>query len=125
MRLSEEPGPLKALGVFGRLIPDQEKYLQNLQSKYYQLSKDADAFGIFPHLTLIAAYDVPSSALAPYLDLLNELNTQLPLIIQVSNAHLIDEQNIAFGFDIGQTQEIRDIASNFFPEQAVCTDYFI
>lgn len=114
-----------ALGIFGRLDAAQEAHFLALQERYHPLAENSEAFGVFPHLTLVASYKVPSANLPLYMELLERLYAQLPLGIRVTAIRIIDKRNIALSFDANQTQSIRELAENALPKQVIETDYFI
>jgi hypothetical protein len=112
-----------ALGIFGRLSAEQEVYFLSLQAKYAPLSKTSEAFGVFPHLTVVAGFNVPDSGLEVYTEVLEKLTACIPLVFNIAGVQVID-QNIALSFDIDQTQQARKLAASLPPDQVIATDYF-
>lgn len=112
-----------ALGIFGRLSSEQEAYFLSLQRKYAPLNQASDAFGVFPHLTVVVGYKVPSSNLESYTEVLEKLTVCLPLTLDVTGVRVVD-QSIALSFDVDQTKQIRKLAGSSLPDQVITTDYF-
>jgi hypothetical protein len=123
MSLSVASNSINAVGIFGRLEPEQEQYFKGIESKYSKFPEDEESIGIFNHLSLVINKFVPVGELARYLDLLRELKPFLPFKIKTSDVIVKDEKHLALSFDTSQTQAIRDIASKFVPE-GVVTTYF-
>lgn len=113
-----------ALGIFGRLDSSQEAYFLSLQKKYHQLPEGSEAFGVFPHLTLVASYRVPDVNLPLYVELLKDLYAQLPLSISISGVRVVDGRDVALSFNASQTRPIRELAEGTLPRQVIETDYF-
>lgn len=123
MSLSSLSNTINALGIFGRLEPEQEKYFSTLETKYSRRPETDDANGIFSHLSLVINRDVPVGKLPNYIDLLRELKPHLPFKIKTSDVIIKDEKHLALSFDTAQTQAIRDLASKFVSEGVVTTYY--
>lgn len=123
MSLSSTSNTINALGIFGRLDPIQEKYFQEISDEYSQFPKGDDSVGIFNHLSLVINNSVPIGKVSDYLDLLKKLKQYLPLKIKTSDVIVIDDKHVALSFDISQTQVIRDLASRFFSEGIINTNY--
>ncbi len=123
MSLSSDSNTINALGIFGRLAPDEEKYFQGLEEKYSKFPDEQKSKGFFNHLTLVLNRDVPVREVSNYLDLLNELKRFLPLKIKISEVILIDGQHLALSFDTNQTKEIRETVAKFIPKGVVETHY--
>lgn len=111
MSLSSSSNTINALGIFGRLEPEQEKYFHSLEAKYSKRPENDDANGIFNHLSLVINNDVPVGNVPNYIDLLKALKPFLPFIIKTSDVIIKDDKHLALSFDTNQTQEIRDVAS--------------
>lgn len=115
---------INALGIFGRLEPLQEAYFKNLQQEYYNLDKSSGIVSVFPHLTLVASYEVSEDKLSLYLGLLKKLKAQLPLTISIGGTKIVDGRNVALTFDVSQTRVIRELATSLLPQQVIVTNYF-
>jgi len=123
MSLSTASNSINAIGVFGRLEPEQEQYFKELSEKYSHYPKDDEAIGMFNHLSLVINRFIPVGDLPRYIDLLRELKAFLPFTIKTSDVIIKEEKHLALSFDPEQTQKIRDIASKFVPEGVVVTSY--
>ncbi|MFH1601405.1 MAG: hypothetical protein ABIB61_00415 [Candidatus Shapirobacteria bacterium] len=123
MALSSTSNTINALGIFGRLKPEQEKYFAKLESKFSKRPKNSDANGIFNHLSLVINNDVPVGEMPNYLDLLRELKPYLPFKIKTSGVTVKDEKHLALSFDLKQTEKIRKLASHFFSKGVIATYY--
>jgi hypothetical protein len=123
MSLSSDSNTINALGIFGRLAPDEEKYFQGLEEKYSNFPDGGRSKDFFNHLTLVLNRDVPICEVSKYLDLLRELKHFLPLKIKISKVILIDEEHLALSFDVNQTKKIRDLATKCFPKGVIETHY--
>lgn len=123
MSLSSTSNTINALGIFGRLEPEQEKYFDDLEAKYSHFPENGESIGIFNHLSLVIANDVPVGHLPHYLDLLRKLKPFLPFKLKVSEVIVRDEKHLALSFDTQQTQEIRDLALKYVLEAVVTTFY--
>ncbi len=124
MTLSSTSNTINAVGIFGRLTPELEKYFSSLEAKYSKRPEnDVDTNGIFNHLSLVVHRDVPIGRLASHIDLLRELKPYLPFKIKTSGAIVKDEKHLALSFDTNQTLEIRNVAAKFVPEGVVTTYY--
>lgn len=109
------------MGIFGRLIPEQEKYFHDLEKKYSKRPESDDANGIFNHLSLVINNDVPVSNLPNYIDLLKALKPFLPFTLKLSDVIIKDDKHLALSFDTSQTQGIRDTAVKFITKDLVIT----
>jgi hypothetical protein len=123
MSLSSTSNTINALGIFGRLTPELEKYFSGLEARYSQRPEVDDANGIFSHLSLVISRDVPVGRMPDYIDLLRELKPYLPLKIRTSGVIVKDDKHLALSFDTVQTQVIRDLAIKHIPEGVVTTYY--
>lgn len=123
MSLSSTSNTINALGIFGRLETEQEKYFSSLEAKYSKRPENDDANGIFNHLSLVINNNVPIGNLPIYIDLLRELKPYLPFRINASDVIVKEDKHLALSFDAAQTRTIRDLASKFFHEGVVTTHY--
>jgi hypothetical protein len=64
---------IKALGIFGRLSEEQEKYFDSLEDKYCQSPNNSLKRDIFRHLTLTFINDATVTDVRAELDLLCDL----------------------------------------------------
>lgn len=113
MSLSSTSNTINALGIFGRLKPEQEKYFYSLEAKYSKRPKNDDAEGIFNHLSLVINNDVPVGNIPTYIDLLKALKPFLPFTLKVTDVIIKDDKHLALSFDTQQTQVIRDLANEY------------
>lgn len=113
MSLSSNSNTINALGIFGRLTPEQEKHFRELENKYSKRPENDDANGIFNHLSLVINNDVPVGNIPNYIDLLKALKPFLPFTLKVSDVIIKDDKHLALSFDTQQTLAIRDIASKY------------
>ncbi|RJR14865.1 hypothetical protein C4579_03650 [Candidatus Microgenomates bacterium] len=113
MSLSSTSNTINALGIFGRLTPDLEKYFQSLEQKFSKRPEADDANGIFSHLSLVINNDVPIGEMPQYIDLLKALKPFLPFRLKTSDVIVKEDKHLALSFDTSQTQKIRDIAAKF------------
>jgi hypothetical protein len=103
---------IKALGVFGRLSPDLEAYLDTIETKYSKKPDKSKDYDIFRHHTLTLIRDASVTEIAKQLDLLQELKSFLPYTLKVRKLFVKDEvtlpgeQHIAAEFGLDQTQEL-------------------
>ena len=123
MPLSSNSNTINALGIFGRLTPELEKYFSQLEAKYSKRPKSDDANDIFSHLSLVINKNVPVGELHDYIDLLKELKPYLPFTIETSGVIIKDGKHLALSFDVKQTRAIRDLASKHIPKGVVTTYY--
>ena len=59
MTLSVASNTINALGIFGRLEAEQEKYFHDLERKYSLFPENEESVGIFSHLSLVINKGVP------------------------------------------------------------------
>ncbi len=123
MSLSSTSNTINALGIFGRLMPQQEKYLHELEVRFSKRPENDEANGIFNHLSLVINNNVPIGNMPLYIDLLKELKSYLPLRIKTSGVIVKEDKHLALSFETTQTQQIRDLASKYFNEGVVITHY--
>lgn len=104
---------IKVLGIFGRLSPDQETYLNTLEAKYSK-KPDGDEYDIFRHLTLTFITNASVQDVRQQLDLLKDLRKFLPLKVKIKNAFVKNEESlpgaehIAVEFELSETNEVVD-----------------
>lgn len=110
--LEQSSNTIKALGIFGRLSPDQEAYFDSLESKYSHKPDPIAGFDVFRHLTLTFIHDATIADVRAELDLLRDLKQFLPLKLSVKKAFVKDEvtlpgaQHIAIEFGLEQTTKL-------------------
>lgn len=103
---------IKALGVFGRMLPDLEKYLDSIEEKYSKKPDRTTVYDIFRHHTLTYVKDATVADIAKQLDLLQDLKSFLPYKLQVRKLFVKDEvtipgaEHIAIEFGLDQTQKL-------------------
>lgn len=120
---------VKALGIFGRLDPAQEKYFHDMEAKYSKKPASDMDLNLFCHLTLSLTRDAPVTAFPEHLDLLRDLKRFLPLKLKIKRAFVKDEvyvegeQHIALEFDPLQTQEIVSLVEQRLGSASVKTHY--
>ena len=120
---------IKALGIFGRLSREQEKYFDALEAKYSK-KPDSDVYKIFRHLTLTFINNASVSDVREELDLLSDLRQFLPLKLRVKKAFVKDEvtmpgaEHIAIEFGLEQTKELVELVrSRAGSNNTVATPY--
>lgn len=123
MSLSSTSNTINALGIFGRLKPQQENYFHKLEEKYSKRPQSDEANGIFNHLSLVINNNVPVGKISNYIDLLRELKKYLPFRIETSNVIIKDKKHLALSFDTTQTKQIRDLANKFLKKGIITTHY--
>ena len=64
---------IKALGIFGRLSSDLEKYFDRIEGKYSKKPDKKLGYDIFRHHTLTYIKDASVADIAKQLDLLQDL----------------------------------------------------
>lgn len=103
---------IKALGIFGRLSKEQEKYFDSLELKYSNKPDPGLGYDIFRHLTLTFIHDATINDVREELDILKGLKRFLPLKLHAKKAFIKDEvtmpgaEHIAIEFGLEQTEEI-------------------
>lgn len=121
MSLSSTSNTINALGIFGRLDPQQEKLFKTLEEKFSQRPEESDSNDIFNHLSLVINNDVRAGDIPKYLDLLRELKPFLPFVLKTSDVIVRDQQHLALSFDSSQTKQIRDLADKFIGQGIIET----
>lgn len=102
----------KALGIFGRLSREQEKYFDTLELKYSKKPDPRLGYDIFRHLTLTFIHDASISDVREELDLLHDLERFLPLKLRAKKAFVKDEvtmlgaEHVAIEFGLEQTKSL-------------------
>jgi len=120
---------IKALGIFGRLSEEQEKYFDSLEDKYCQSPNNSLKRDIFRHLTLTFINDATVTDVRAELDLLCDLKRFLPLRLQTKKAFVMDEvtipgaQHVAIEFGLEQTKELVDFVRKRAGDKTVATWY--
>ena len=74
---------IKALGIFGRLSPDLEKYFDSIEAKYSKKPNKKLGYDIFRHHTLTFVNNAKVSDVRKQLDLLQKLKQFLPYKLKV------------------------------------------
>ena len=119
---------IKVLGIFGRLSPEQEEFLDALENKYSKKPVQQD-YDIFRHLTLTFAPDASVSAVNEQLKLLRDLKSYLPVRLNVGGVFVKDEESlpgaehIAIEFGLEQTKELVKFIKDRVGAVAVATWY--
>lgn len=120
---------IKALGIFGRLSPDLEKYFDSIEAKY-SIKPDTDlGYDIFRHHTLTFVHDASVSDVAKQLDLLQELKSFLPYKLAVRKLFVKDEvtmpgkEHIAIEFGQDQTKSLLEFIRKRVGDVTVETPY--
>lgn len=121
MSLSSTSNTINALGIFGRLDPNQEKFFKNIEEKYSDRSEGDTSNDVFNHLSLVINNDVIVGDSPKYLDLLRELKSSLPLKLKTSEVIIRDDMHLALSFDTAQTQKVRDLAQKFIGQGIIET----
>lgn len=120
---------IKVLGIFGRLAPEQEAFLDSIEAEYSEKPNADGAYDIFRHLTLTFVPDATVTDVSKQLDLLRKLDKFLPLKIKVSKYFAKDEESlpgaehIAAEFELEQTKELVDFVRLNIRDSAVATWY--
>lgn len=120
---------IKALGIFGRLSKEQEKYFDDLELKYSKKPDPSLGYDVFRHLTLTFISDATISDVSKELDLLRELKPFLPLKLLAKKAFVKDEvtmpgaEHIAIEFGLEQTKELVEFVKSRAGENTVATWY--
>lgn len=119
---------IKVLGIFGRLSPEIEVWLDELENQYSQKPK-GDQYSIFRHLTLTFETEASPSDLKQQLELLRDLRKFLPLRIKPKKTFVKDEESmpgaehVALEFDLSETKDLVDYVRARCGESAVATWY--
>lgn len=118
---------VKALGIFGRLSPEIEAHLDQIEAKY---SKKPDmGYDIFRHHTLTYVSDASVADIARQLDLLQDLKPFLPYTLKIRKLFVKDEttmpgaQHIAAEFGLDQTKSLIQYARQRVGNVVVETPY--
>ena len=120
---------IKALGIFGRLSKEQEKYFDILETKYSKKPDPKLGYDIFRHLTLTFIHDATIRDVRDELDLLHDLKRFLPLKLSAKKAFVKDEvtmpgaEHIAIEFGLDQTKDIVSFVRDRVGSNAVATPY--
>jgi hypothetical protein len=119
---------IKVLGIFGRLSPEQELFLNELEQKYSKKPAGGE-YDIFRHLTLTFIPNALVRDISSQLDLLRELKAFLPLKLKVNKCFIKDEESmpgaehIAIDFGLEQTKELVDFIQDKADDYTVATWY--
>lgn len=119
---------IKVLGIFGRLSPDLESFLNNIE-KQYSHKPEGDIYNIFRHLTLTFIPNASVTDIRKQLDLLRDLNQFLPLKIKVNEAIIKEEESmpgaehVAVTFNLSETKELVEFVRKRAGETTVATWY--
>lgn len=121
---------IKVIGIFGRLIPEQEVFLDSIELKYSRKPDPSAGFDIFRHLTLTYIPNATVHDLSEQLDLLKDLKPFLPVRLPVRKFFVKEEvswegaEHIAAEFGSEHTEKLRAfIARNIGNDKAVTTSY--
>ncbi len=112
MSLSQTSNTINALGIFGRLSREQEKYFDFLEKKYSKKPDPSLSYDIFRHLTLTFIHDATITDLREELDLLCDLKKFLPVKLKAIKPFVKDEvtmpgaEHIAIEFGLEQTKKL-------------------
>lgn len=110
MPLTSTTNKINALGIFGRLDPDQEKLFKDLEQEYSKRPEGDDSNDVFNHLSLVINNDVRVGEIPRYIDLLRELKEYLPLRLNTSGVIIREDMHLALTFDTSQTEQVRNLA---------------
>lgn len=120
---------IKALGIFGRLSREQEKYFDALERKYSKKPDPSLGYDVFRHLTLTFIHDASVSDIREELDLLYELKQFLPLTLRAKKAFVKEEvtmpgaEHIAIEFGLEQTKELVEFVRSRAGVNTIATPY--
>ena len=120
---------IKALGIFGRLSKEQEKYFDDLENKYSQKPDPKLGYDIFRHLTLSFIHNASVNDIREQLDLLHDLKRFLPLKLHAKKAFVKKEvtmpgaEHIAIEFGLEQTKELVAFVKTRAGDNTVATPY--
>ena len=120
---------IKALGIFGRLLKEQEDFFDALESKYSQKPYPSLGYDIFRHLTLTFIHDASVKDIRDQLDLLHDLKRFLPVKLQTKRAFVKDEvamqgaEHIAIEFGLEQTKDFVEFVRSRAGDNTVVTPY--
>lgn len=120
---------IKALGIFGRLSPEQETYFDKLENKYSNKPNKSQGYDVFRHLTLTFVPNATIADIGKQLDLLHDLEQFLPLKLKVKQLFVKDEESmpgaehIAIEFGLAQTRKLVAFAQNRVNDNTVATWY--
>ena len=118
---------IKALGIFGRLSPEQEAFFDALETKYSH--KPSSGYDVFRHLTLTFINDATVSDIRDQLQLLRDLKQFLPVKLQVKKVFVKDEvtmpgaEHIAAEFGLEQTKKLVEFVKSRAGDNTVATPY--
>lgn len=120
---------IKALGIFGRLSPDLEKYFDGIEAKYSKKPDKNLEYDIFRHHTLTFVNNASVSDVTKQLDLLQELKSFLPYKLKVRKLFVKDEvtmpgaEHIAIEFGLDQTKSLLEFIRERVGDVVVETPY--
>lgn len=120
---------IKVLGIFGRLSPEQEQFLDDIEQKYSNRPDPEAGYDIFRHLTLTFIPNATVTDVRQQLDLLHELKTFLPFKIKPLDFFVKDEESmegaehIAIEFGLDQTKELVQFVRDRTGDTTVATHY--
>ena len=103
---------IKALGIFGRLSPDLEKYFDSIEAKYSKKPNKKLGYDIFRHHTLTFIHNATVADVRKQLGLLQELKRFLPYKLKVRKLFIKEEvtmagaEHIAIEFGLDQTEKL-------------------
>lgn len=103
---------IKALGIFGRLSPDLEKYFDSIEEKYSKKPDKKLGYDIFRHHTLTFISNASVTDIQKQLDLLQDLKSFVPYKLKIHKLFVKDEvtmpgaEHIAIEFGLDQTKEL-------------------
>jgi len=130
MTLSTKSGTINALGIFGRLSKEQEKYFDGLEKRYGDKPDSGFGYDVFRHLTLTFIKNATIEDVCSEIDLLRDLKKFLPLRLKSVKPFVKDEvtmpgaEHIAIEFGLEQTKELVEyVKKRVGKENVVATPY--
>ncbi|MCR4329927.1 MAG: hypothetical protein NUV65_05280 [Candidatus Roizmanbacteria bacterium] len=120
---------IKALGIFGRLSPNLEKYFDSIEVKYSKKPDTKLGYDIFRHHTLTFVHNATVMDIAKQLDLLQDLKQFLPYKLAVRKLFVKDEvtmpgaEHIAIEFGLDQTKSLLQFIRERVGDVVVETPY--
>jgi len=120
---------IKVLGIFGRLAPEQESLLDDIERKYSAKPGPEAGYDIFRHLTLTFISNATIKDVNQQLDLLRDLKAFLPLKIKPLDLFVKDEESmegaehIAVEFGLEQTKNLVQFVRDRTGDNTVATHY--
>lgn len=130
MTLSFASSKINALGIFGRLVKEQELYFDKLEQIYSKKPDPSFGYDIFRHLTLTFFHNATVSEIGEELDLLKDLKMFLPLKLKANKAFVKGEvtmpgkEHIAIEFGLDQTKKLVDFVKKRAGDQNTVATWY-